>query len=51
MEQIVMFGHNSHLATNSTKNNTCVTRAIDIADKIVNAFARSWKKKRFLTKL
>ena len=46
------FGHNLHLAiTNSTKNDCRVTRAIDIAHKIINAFAHSWKKKRDLTKL
>ena len=46
------FGINLHLAiTNSTKNDSRVTRAIDIAHKIINAFAHSWKKKRDLTKL
>lgn len=46
------FGHNLHLAiTNSMKSDNCVTRAIDIAHKIINTFAHSWKKKRDLTQL
>lgn len=46
------FGHNLHLAiTNSMKSDNRVTRAIDIAHKIINTFAHSWKKKRDLTQL
>ena len=46
------FGHNLHLAiTNSMKNDSRITRAIDIAHKIINSFSHSWKKKRDLAKL
>ena len=31
------------------KSDSCVTGAIDIAHKIINTFAHSWKKKRDLT--
>ena len=40
--RLFCFGHNLHLAiTNSMKNHTRVTRAIDVAHKIINSFAHS----------
>ena len=46
------FGHNLNLAiTNSMKGDSRITRAIDIAHKIINTFAHSWKKKRDLTQV
>ena len=49
-KRLSCFGHNLHLAiTNSMKSDSHVTRATDIAHKIINTFAHSWKKKRDLT--
>ena len=40
------FGHNLHLAIiNLMKNDSRITRAIDIAYKIINTFAHSWNKR------
>ena len=51
-DRLSCFGQNLHLAiTNSMKNDTRVSRATDVAHKIVNTFAHSWKKRRELAKV
>ena len=46
-DRLSCFGHNLHLAiTNSMKNDTRITRTFDVAHKIINTFADSWKKRR-----
>ena len=50
-DRLSCFGHNLHLAiTNSMKNDTRINRAVDVAHKIINTFAHSWKKRRDLAK-
>ena len=45
------FGHNLHLAiTNSMKDDTRVSRAVNVVHKIINTFTHSWKKRRELAK-
>ena len=50
-DRLSCFGHNLHLAiTNSMKNDTRITRAVEVAHKMINTFAHSWKKRRDLAK-
>ena len=51
-DRLSCFGHNLHLAiTNSMKNDTCITQAVEVAHKIINTFAHSCKKCRDLAKV
>ena len=44
-ERLSCFGYNVHLAiTNSMKNDTRITQAVDVVHKIINTFVHSWKK-------